>query len=176
MTAVTSASVHNGLITLSTLLSIKIMNYFLFESITFLDRYTPVTNFWSTLTTDLGWFFNPLYYFVVYPFTTAGAYSRFSYSDLMAVVLFGLVGTTFSSTIVFCQWMFFYLPAVIAISSFTNSLIYDFISMTTLIQSSTSILTLIYYTSYSLLTLAISAAYTAGPLIISTQVFYPGTL
>ena len=176
MTAVTSASVHNGLMTLSTLLSIKIINFFLFESITFLNRFTPVTNFWGTLTAGLGWFFNPLYYFVVYPFTTAGAYSRFSYSDLMAVVLFGLVGTTFSPTNVFCQWMFFYLPAIFAISSFTNSLILDFISLTTLIQSSTSIINLIYYTSYSLLTLVISTAYTAGPLIISTQVFYPGTL
>ena len=176
MSAVTSASVNTGLATLSTLLSIKILNYILFESISLLDKFTFVSSFWTKLGTDLGWIFNPLYYFVIYPFITAGAYAGFSYSDLMAVVLFGLVGTTYSPSNVFCQWMFFYLPAIIAISSFTNSLIFDFISMTTLIQSSTNILTLIYYVSYSFLAVVLSAAYTAGPLLISTEVFYSAML
>ena len=123
----------------------------------------------------LGGFLYPIYYFAFAPIYTAGAKNIFTYSDFMAVILFGMVGTTYSPTNVFCEWMFFYLPILSLIPTFIT-MVGELTVLGNLIYSSTTLLNTFYFTVMTLTTSFIAAAYTAGPLIISASVFYPNTI
>ena len=116
----TAAAVHKGLSTLSTLLSIKIINYFLFEILSWAKILPSIAVAAIAIQKLLGIFFEPVYYLAIYPLETVGKYAHPTFSDFMSVILFGLVGTTYSQSNPFCQWMFFYLPALFATLQFAQ--------------------------------------------------------
>ena len=123
----------------------------------------------------LGGFLYPIYYFAFAPIYTAGAKNIFTYSDFMAVILFGMVGTTYSPTNVFCEWMFFYLP-LLSLIPFFISIFGELGALANLISSSTTLLDTIYLSGMAFVFSFLATVYTAGPLIISASVFYPNTL
>ena len=99
---------------LSIVLSLKVANFMLYE-FTRLLKFIPSFSFYYTSTLAFfKKFLKPVYYLMIQPFEFLGAQAYLTYSDLMIVILFGLVGTSFQQGNAFVEFMFMYSPAVLS--------------------------------------------------------------
>ena len=171
---VSSQEIKSGLDALSSLLSLKLINWFFVGALDILDNNGLYNSIVNSITGALGGFYTPIKYLFVKPLKYASSYAQLNYSDIMMIVLLGVMGTTYDASNPFCEWMFFYIPALLQARSLYY-LTYGVFSYFNyyVINGTHGLWKEFFYSGYSVLSFIISAAYTIGPLIISTDVYYP---
>ena len=169
----TSHEVTVGLESLGGLLSIKLLNWFYNSAVGVLRNYTSFTTMVTNIDNALGALYDPIQYLVINPVLFAGSYASFNYTDLMMIILFGMVGTTFDPTNAFCQWMFFYIPLFRVGSTLFFLYLSNGISTIQNLVSGNTLVSKIYSTAATFLSMILTTAYTLGPLVIAGNVYYP---
>ena len=154
----------------------KIINNLGYLVVENLNNYSAVNTAWTNFKGLFGNMWNPLYYTLPFPLQVAGAYSSFNFADLMMIVLFAFVGTTFDPSNVFCQWMFIYIPAFYTGYAFLANMVSEFLYVVNIVQLHNSFESLMYLSVGSILSILTALIYTVGPHAIAEWTFYPNLI
>ncbi len=110
---VSSQEIKSGLDALSSLLSLKLINWFFVGALDILDNNGLYNSIVNSITGALGGFYTPIEYLLVKPLKYASSYAQLNYSDIMMIVLLGVMGSSYDASNPFCEWMFFYIPTLL---------------------------------------------------------------
>ena len=174
--APSEANVSQGLNALAIILGAKILNNVGFEVVDYLNNFYTVIFAWNDFKALFGNLWMPIYQSLLFPLEIVATYTRLNLADLLYVVLFALVGTTFDTSNVFCKWMFMYIPALISLYSALENVWSEVKYVIHYVKVLHHQETYLFLTIGGILAVVTTMAYTLGPLAIASKTIYPNLI